>query len=516
MTRPMTGLTAAQTDRACGVLLGAACGDALGAGYEFGVSALPQGSRPEMIGGGLGGFAPGEWTDDTSLTWTVAQVAATGADLRTTSALDAVAAGIAGWFATGPPDVGVHTSRVLRAAGRCPTAQTLTDAARAIHEGSGRSGGNGSLMRTAPVVLAHLDDPVALVEAAIAVSSLTHADPRAGEACALWCLALRETVLSGDLVDPRAGLVHLPEASRGFWADRLDEAERRDPSTFTPNGYVVTALQAAWSAIVHTPTTEHRPSQGRFGCRQLRDGLETAVRIGDDTDTVASIAGALLGALWGASAVPAQWRRIVHGYPGKTAGDLVNLALLTVNGGRADRSGWPGCTTIGYSGWAGHDAFAVHPHDPGVYLSGASAVIDPPPDVTAVVSLCRLGSEQIPAGLRARHVEFRILDTTAEDNPNLDFVIDDAAHTIKTLRAEGETVLLHCVAAHSRTPTVAARYAVLLGQPLSTAVQDVCSDLPHAQPNPALLAALHRLGEAAQQGSEYATQNRKESSDHRS
>ena len=32
-------LNAAQTDRACGVLLGAACGDALGAGYEFGSAA---------------------------------------------------------------------------------------------------------------------------------------------------------------------------------------------------------------------------------------------------------------------------------------------------------------------------------------------------------------------------------------------------------------------------------------------------------------------------------------------
>ena len=36
-----------------------------------------------MIGGGLGGFAPGEWTDDTSQTYAVAAVAATGADLRT-------------------------------------------------------------------------------------------------------------------------------------------------------------------------------------------------------------------------------------------------------------------------------------------------------------------------------------------------------------------------------------------------------------------------------------------------
>lgn len=51
-------LTTAQTDRACGVILGSAVGDALGAGYEFGCAAVgPDG--PAMIGGGLGNFAPG-------------------------------------------------------------------------------------------------------------------------------------------------------------------------------------------------------------------------------------------------------------------------------------------------------------------------------------------------------------------------------------------------------------------------------------------------------------------------
>ena len=54
-------------------------------------------------------------------------------------------------------------------------------------------------MRTAPVALAYLDDPDALVEAATALSALTHADPEAGEACALWCLAIRHAVLHGTL-----------------------------------------------------------------------------------------------------------------------------------------------------------------------------------------------------------------------------------------------------------------------------------------------------------------------------
>ena len=46
------------------------------------------------------------------------------------------------------------------------------------------------------------------------------------------------------------------------------------------------------------------------------------------------------------------------------------------------------------------------------------------------------------------------------DNPNLDYVLVDAARTVARLRDEGKVVLLHCVAAYSRTPTVAAAYAM--------------------------------------------------------
>ena len=42
---------------------------------------------------------------------------------------------------------------------------------------------------------------------------------------------------------------------------------------------------------------------------------------------VAAIAGALLGARHGAAAVPTAWRAAVHGWPGLTADDLVELAV---------------------------------------------------------------------------------------------------------------------------------------------------------------------------------------------
>ena len=486
-------LSSAQTDRACGVLLGSACGDALGAGYEFGSAPLPpQGEAPSMIGGGLGGFEPGEWTDDTAQAYAIAEVAATGADLRSDDALTAIARRFADWYADGPADVGIQTSAVLSAAGRRPSAAAMSEVAHAVHERTGKSAGNGSLMRTAAVALAHLDDPSALVEAALRVSALTHYDPQAGEACALWCLMIRQAVLTGSLSDVRPNLDHLPPGSRDFWAEKLDEAESAAPSTFRSNGWTVHAFQAAWSAIGHTPVPEELPSEGSFACLHLQHALETAIRIGDDTDTVAAIAGALLGARWGVSAIPAAWRELVRGWPGVRAKDLVDLALLAVRKG-PDRQGWPGAKRLDYSGWHGCDSYAPHPQDDGVHLSGVSRLDTPLDGVEAVVSLCRLGSAQVPAALRDSHVDFRLLDTVADDNPNLAFVLDDAARTVARLRDEGRTVLLHCVAAQSRTPSVAVRYSMLRGVPFGEAMADVRRALPECSPNRDFVEALRAM-----------------------
>ena len=142
--RPCTiRLTPAQADRACGVLIASAAGDALGAGYEF--AHVAPDLVPTMIGGGLGDFAPGEWTDDTSQAVAIARVAATGVDLRTPEALTQIAQGFADWYAGGPADVGIQTSAVLSRAGRNPTGAEMAEAARVVHERSGRSAGNGSL-----------------------------------------------------------------------------------------------------------------------------------------------------------------------------------------------------------------------------------------------------------------------------------------------------------------------------------------------------------------------------------
>ena len=110
-----------------------------------------------------------------------------------------------------------------------------------------------------------------------------------------------------------------------------------------------------------------------------------------------------------------------------------------------------------YSGWdTGHAT--VHPHDDGVIVGGVDAVQAGGYD--AVVSLCRMGTED----LGVEHLRFWLVDAGYRSNPNLDFVLDDAARTVQSLRSEGKRVLLHCVEGRSRTPSVAARYSMLLGE----------------------------------------------------
>ena len=109
-------LTTPQLDRACGVLLGTAAGDAIGAPYEFGPPRGPE-LQVAMVGGGSFGWESGEWTDDTSMAIAVAEVAAIGADLREEQALDALARRWHGW-SQDAKDVGVQTRSVLSRAGR--------------------------------------------------------------------------------------------------------------------------------------------------------------------------------------------------------------------------------------------------------------------------------------------------------------------------------------------------------------------------------------------------------------
>ncbi|MCB0905953.1 MAG: ADP-ribosylglycohydrolase family protein [Nocardioidaceae bacterium] len=331
-------MTDALMDRAAGTLLGTAVGDALGVPYEF-ATPLEAGQRPEMIGGGLGDFAPGEWSDDTAMTVAVARAVAAGADLTAASGCDLVAAGFLSWFDGGPADIGNQTRAVLgavrrraagtEAAGGQAMGGLLAQEARVFAVDHPHAAGNGALMRTTPVALWRPDDREATAVAARVVASLTHADPVAGDSCILWTEAVRVALTERQFV-ATAGLDLVPGARRDWWRALLDDALTDTSSgvpgrRFSPNGWTVTALQAAVVAVAAGLRSE----------APLEEGLCHAVRIGDDTDTVAAIAGGLLGALHGAASIPAAWADRVHGWPGLTGPDLVALGRACLSAGQA-------------------------------------------------------------------------------------------------------------------------------------------------------------------------------------
>jgi protein-tyrosine phosphatase len=134
-----------------------------------------------------------------------------------------------------------------------------------------------------------------------------------------------------------------------------------------------------------------------------------------------------------------------------------------------------------------------HPHDDGVWLADVAALQSLPPGVNAVVSLCRVNDKDLPAGVE--QIGIRLIDIEGQDaNPNLDFVLTDTVRLIEQLRNEGRTVLLHCVACQSRTPTVAALYGARCNSiTIDEALTDIVEVLPQAWSNDEFRQALLRL-----------------------
>jgi len=268
-------LTPEQHDRSAAVLLGLAAGDALASGDDF------------------------EWSERTAAAVDLALLTADGHDLREATVRDDPGAR---W------DPGADDQARL-AAGRC-------------------------LLRVAPVALALLDDQVALAEAARQVASRpdsaprdsalddpTGTDPGAGDAAVLFALSLREAVLWGRL-DPRAGLAALPSEVRSAWEAHLAAAAQGrtvDPQRLGPVGSI---LQGAWAILGDTPPAD----------AALVGPLLAGAAHGADPASLAA-AGALLAGRWGLEAVPADWRRRLHGRPDLFGIDLVRLAMLSVRSG---------------------------------------------------------------------------------------------------------------------------------------------------------------------------------------
>ncbi|MGI8476911.1 MAG: ADP-ribosylglycohydrolase family protein, partial [Thermomicrobiales bacterium] len=262
-------------DRYAGVLLGLACGDALGGAVEFCsraqiAAAHPDGLR-DFVGGGWLHLVPGENTDDTQSTIALAESFAASPEL----AMDDFARRLLVWMRTDPKDIGTLTRVALNnlAEGQ-PWQEAGERALRSRGEGS--AAGNGSVMRCAPVALRHRHDTAALRRASIDSSRITHADRR----CTWASVAVNQAIVA--LLGGGSAADALSAAMIGI----------EDPATLAVLGTVPTLHRDSLRAggyVLHTLAAA-------FWCLLNHDSLEetivAAVALGEDTDTTAAVAGA--------------------------------------------------------------------------------------------------------------------------------------------------------------------------------------------------------------------------------
>ena len=296
-------------DRVAGALLGLHAGDALGSAVEFSSwaeirSRYPDGVR-DIVGGGPFAWPPGHATDDTDLTRAVLLAYLSPGDDVVRTAADTMVAWLTGDWpgrvpGSSPRDVGRATAAGLR------RYQQGGDPGRSGC-GPGQAG-NGSLMRCMPTALVVADRDRRIRES-VALSAITHDDPRCTGACAAYneiCAALVGGATPEEAIDE--GLRTATGLDCAAVAGSIGYGRHLKPAmlavtgqTFLDDdaaGFVLDSLSLAVAAVL-----DRRP---------FAEVLVHIVRVGNDTDSNGAIAGGLLGARDGAGAIPTEWVSVLQ------------------------------------------------------------------------------------------------------------------------------------------------------------------------------------------------------------
>lgn len=299
-------------DRAAGCWFGQLAGDSLGSLVEFQrpsaiAEKYPNGVR-DLADGGTFNTIAGQPTDDSEMAIGMARSIVRLGDYDPEAVLEAYA----DWYESRPFDIGNTVGAALRAAtaARRENRPLLPAVERAA---SPTSQANGALMRLAPLaIFAAHSDPDRIARLARADARLTHPHPACQDANVLFAITIAHAIRVGcsaaatyAFARQLAEDLQLHEVVRGAIAD----AEQGPPADFQHQmGWLRLALQNAFHQLLHA--------------EDLEEALVDTVGRGGDTDTNACIAGALLGAVHGRSAVPLRWQaavmacRPLQGLPG--------------------------------------------------------------------------------------------------------------------------------------------------------------------------------------------------------
>ena len=296
-------------DRFRGVLVGLAVGDAFGGPVEFmsrfEIAQQYGGSLRKMVGGGWLRLKPGETTDDTAMARALAESLVS----REAFDVDDVARRYVAWLQTKPKDVGNITKLALRA---WEKGNTVPLAAMGAHRQlDGKSAGNGTIMRCAPLALRYAYDERRLMDASRDEALLTHFDSQAWTGSVAVNLLIHHLLRDMPVPEAVASVAYRIRRESRAAAVVADALQSVTPTmrsdALGTSGYVLDTLRiAVWALLAH---------------ESFEDAVKAAANLGGDADTQGAVAGALAGARWGMAAIPASWLEVLHGRD-----DLIVLA----------------------------------------------------------------------------------------------------------------------------------------------------------------------------------------------
>ncbi|MGE5406916.1 MAG: ADP-ribosylglycohydrolase family protein [Methanosarcina sp.] len=252
-----------------------------------------------MTGYGTYDLPPGTWSDDSSMTFCLAEA------LKDDFDLNAIAQNFVSWYykdfwtARGNVfDIGIATKKAIErlANGERPETTGAYDE---------KSNGNGSLMRILPLLFYLYDKPIEMrYEIIRQVSSITHAHIRSVIACFYYIEFAKQIFEGLDKFEIYDNLqTEIPEFLASVKVSTseitrfnrlLDENIYEFPEEeIKSDAYVLHTLE---SCIWCLMTTEN-----------FRDAVLKAVNLGEDTDTTGAVTGGLAGLLYGIDGIPHEW-----------------------------------------------------------------------------------------------------------------------------------------------------------------------------------------------------------------
>lgn len=296
-----------ETNKVTDALLGVAIGDALGVPYEFS-SREKMSTNPatDMVGYGTHGQPAGTWSDDSSLTFCLADALCQGYDLRLIALKFIAWWDHYEWTAHNEVfDIGSTTSDAIVRLIQLIKTNHTEELSRQKLYGDEYDNGNGSLMRILPLLFyIKGKDLKKQFDIVWETSALTHRHIRAAMSCMIY-LNFAEKLTEGK--DKVVAYNETRKEISELWEEiDFDENERKHFKRLIQNdiratlmddlktgGYVIEVLESSFWFFLNR--------------NNYRDTVLSIINLGHDTDTSAAIVGGLAGIYYSADKIPVGW-----------------------------------------------------------------------------------------------------------------------------------------------------------------------------------------------------------------